>query len=380
MSAELNAQFELAANRVQGLNKLSNEERLRFYGLFKQGTNGDVSSKRPGLFDMVGAAKWDAWKANVGMPQAEAKRLYIHVVEQVTGTVVASSSAASRQQPEVEGEGDEGARRQDDSFGGMGNSVSTFSLRHGDPIWSDQQGIFQAIVDGQIDRVRGCLEAASGREGAQHAANLRDDNAMTPLHFAADRGLADVAALLLRHGACVDAVDTEGQSPLMLAVMCEHEDVVKLLLEHGADAGLANAGGETALTMDDVGATVRGLLQAHCKTAPAPAPASAPAPAPTPAPASAPAPAPAPAPVPAPVSTVPTAVPTQVSLSPLISARSSAQLPPPPPAAAAPHPAAPTAPAVPVTLAAMNSRAPAPAAVPRPGGGALAQVGAGRPG
>ena len=46
---------------------LSNEEKLEFYALFKQGTVGDVNTERPGMLDMKGKAKWDAWKAKEGM-------------------------------------------------------------------------------------------------------------------------------------------------------------------------------------------------------------------------------------------------------------------------------------------------------------------------
>ena len=46
---------------------LSNDEKLEFYGLFKQATVGDVNTERPGMFDMKGKAKWDAWKAKEGM-------------------------------------------------------------------------------------------------------------------------------------------------------------------------------------------------------------------------------------------------------------------------------------------------------------------------
>ena len=139
--SDLNTQFEAAAARVQKLTKLGNDEKLRFYGLYKQGTGGDVQSKRPGMLDMVGAAKWDAWKARAGMPPDEAKRAYVLAVEQITGTAVASTTTSSSNSPPPAtttttsaptdgshgGDGDDGARRSDGGFGGMGNSVSTFS-------------------------------------------------------------------------------------------------------------------------------------------------------------------------------------------------------------------------------------------------------------
>lgn len=49
----------------------------RVYGLFKQGTIGDVNTERPGLFDLAGKAKWDAWQSFKGTSQAAAKHQYV---------------------------------------------------------------------------------------------------------------------------------------------------------------------------------------------------------------------------------------------------------------------------------------------------------------
>ena len=68
MSAEANAA------QVGGF---SNEDKLEFYGLFKQATIGDCNTDRPGMFDQKGRAKWDAWKAKEGMSQDDAKEGYI---------------------------------------------------------------------------------------------------------------------------------------------------------------------------------------------------------------------------------------------------------------------------------------------------------------
>ena len=43
--------------------KVSNDKKLKMYGLFKQANIGPNKSGRPGMFDPVGAAKWDAWTA-----------------------------------------------------------------------------------------------------------------------------------------------------------------------------------------------------------------------------------------------------------------------------------------------------------------------------
>lgn len=47
------------------------------YGLYKQATEGDVQTRRPGMFDMLGRAKWDAWARQRGFSSQDAKQLYI---------------------------------------------------------------------------------------------------------------------------------------------------------------------------------------------------------------------------------------------------------------------------------------------------------------
>ena len=56
-----------SADIADQVGAMSNEDKLEFYGLFKQGTVGDVNTERPGMLDMKGKAKWDAWKAKEGM-------------------------------------------------------------------------------------------------------------------------------------------------------------------------------------------------------------------------------------------------------------------------------------------------------------------------
>lgn len=56
-----------------------------------------------------------------------------------------------------------------------------------------------------------------------------------PLHMAARRGHADFAAALVRHGANIEARDSNGETPLRRAVNCNKVEVVRVLIEMGAD-------------------------------------------------------------------------------------------------------------------------------------------------
>ncbi|WFD31776.1 hypothetical protein MSPP1_002815 [Malassezia sp. CBS 17886] len=90
----IDALFERSVDIVQSLPptgaiQTSYEEKLALYGLYKQGmrngplaltgaaTEGDVDTRRPGMFDMLGRAKWDAWELQRGYSQQDAKQLYV---------------------------------------------------------------------------------------------------------------------------------------------------------------------------------------------------------------------------------------------------------------------------------------------------------------
>lgn len=80
--SDLDAQFAAATERAKQLPaRPDNAELLRLYALYKQGSEGDASGKRPGLTDFVGRAKFDAWKGVAGMSEEDAKRAYIELVE-----------------------------------------------------------------------------------------------------------------------------------------------------------------------------------------------------------------------------------------------------------------------------------------------------------
>jgi acyl-CoA-binding protein len=80
---DLKSRFQEAAARARELGDQPNETLLKLYALYKQATVGDVTGKRPGLFDPVGRAKFDAWKARSGMGSGEAMEAYIELVNRL---------------------------------------------------------------------------------------------------------------------------------------------------------------------------------------------------------------------------------------------------------------------------------------------------------
>ena len=84
--SDLNEQFEQASVRVKQLEERpDNDTLLKLYALYKQGAEGDVSGEKPGFFDFVGVAKFEAWEKLKGMESEDAKKRYIELVDSLTG-------------------------------------------------------------------------------------------------------------------------------------------------------------------------------------------------------------------------------------------------------------------------------------------------------
>lgn len=73
--------FEQAQADVKTLSQRpSNDDMLALYAHFKQASAGDVSGSRPGMFDMINRAKYDAWAALKGMSKEAAQQAYVDKV------------------------------------------------------------------------------------------------------------------------------------------------------------------------------------------------------------------------------------------------------------------------------------------------------------
>jgi acyl-CoA-binding protein len=83
--ADLKAKFEAAAAQSKTLSERpDNATLLKLYALYKQGSTGDNSEKKPGFGDMVGRAKWDAWNGLKGTDSQDAMQQYIDLVESLS--------------------------------------------------------------------------------------------------------------------------------------------------------------------------------------------------------------------------------------------------------------------------------------------------------
>jgi acyl-CoA-binding protein len=83
-----NALFEQAATAAKSLpEKPDNDTLLKLYALYKQGTAGDVSGDKPGFFDFVALAKYEAWAQLEGISAEDAQDQYVALVRDLGGDI-----------------------------------------------------------------------------------------------------------------------------------------------------------------------------------------------------------------------------------------------------------------------------------------------------
>lgn len=81
---DLKTRFEAAAAAAKKTKKKpDNATLLKLYSYYKQATEGDVAGERPGGFDFVGGAKYDAWAKLKGSSRDEAMTQYVKQVDKL---------------------------------------------------------------------------------------------------------------------------------------------------------------------------------------------------------------------------------------------------------------------------------------------------------
>uniref|UniRef100_A0A915Q0P6 Acyl-CoA-binding domain-containing protein 6 n=1 Tax=Setaria digitata TaxID=48799 RepID=A0A915Q0P6_9BILA len=208
--------------------RVSREDQLYFYARYKLVTDGKAvitdPSRRPRLYDIVSREKFDAWLSLSSMSRAEAMRQYIaRLVELDLGWDASQSYRIRygiRPSTMVDAESTE-------------TESSCMSM--------EQIEWFAALDEGNVEKLKDLLAANLG------LLEEKDENQLTALHWASDRGKLELVDFLVNAGADVNIQDYSGQTPLHYAVSCSHRSVVDFLLKKGADPAVADFEGNCAL-------------------------------------------------------------------------------------------------------------------------------------
>ena len=102
-----------------------------------------------------------------------------------------------------------------------------------------KKGLFQAVIFGNRAELRRIIK--NGIE-----VNAKDSDGWTPLMIATDRGDIETVKLLIELGADVNLLNSDGESALMLSAYCDNEKIGRFLIEKGASVTIKDKIGRTA--------------------------------------------------------------------------------------------------------------------------------------
>ncbi|KAL4634874.1 acyl-CoA-binding domain-containing protein 6 isoform X2 [Arapaima gigas] len=219
--AELETEFEAAAERVPSLVQTASREQLLYlYARYKQVKVGKCNTPKPGFFDFEGQRKWQAWKQLGDMSAEQAMQEYVSCVQALDpdGSHLLSEKRTKERRT---------------GFGGPAIS----SLYQEEMIREEDKNIFDYCRENNIERVTKAISSN------KVDVNTKDEEGRALLHWACDRGHKELVSMLLQNNADINSQDDEGQTALHYASACEFVDIVELLLQAGADPSIKDQEG-----------------------------------------------------------------------------------------------------------------------------------------
>ncbi|RNA31286.1 acyl- -binding domain-containing 6 [Brachionus plicatilis] len=186
--------------------QISQENLLYLYSRFKYITEGPCNCDRPsGLFNFEAKKKWDSWKLlGSSISKEECKQEYIKKLDEILPHWKDTCTSLNEA----------------DKKGTFGIRCSTMGQNEEVVNYSD---CFDVCKSGNIDQLKKLINSEN--------LDKKDENGMSLIMWACDRGLVDMVKFLLKQKADVNLQDADGQTCLHYAVSCEHAEIVKILLK-----------------------------------------------------------------------------------------------------------------------------------------------------
>lgn len=202
--------FLNAVNSIKQVKKVDTKTQLQLYGLYKQATIGDCNIKKPGIFDINGSAKYNAWNSCFSIPKSKAMSMYIHLVTTITDKV----------------EKDDNDIINNDS---VHVSYMRFTGNLKEDISYNENNIFDAMYIRDEDKAIDIIRHSSLSDDIF---NVTTDENVSILHYAVDRELLNVIKCILSYDKGKDLVqscDVYGDKPMDYAVLLENKEIINIL-------------------------------------------------------------------------------------------------------------------------------------------------------
>ncbi|GJQ67957.1 hypothetical protein Trydic_g16714 [Trypoxylus dichotomus] len=231
MEDDISVVFTKAANHLPTLlSNVDNQTLATLYGYYKQATEGPCKTSKPSWFDIKGKTKWEAWNKLGDMSPTQARLAYVDIIKKLDGNFL--NSTTTRKEFWV--------------------TVSTLQNTEKE-ISDSERSLVDYVKEGNYTLVLKSLKSYDQNK-LKSILNELDADGLGLVHWAADRGSANILQLLIDEGADVNLPDCDIQTPLHYAASCGHVECVKLLINNGANADVKDVNGDTPImaSNDDV--------------------------------------------------------------------------------------------------------------------------------
>jgi len=234
LSDTLRADFDSASNHVRqsAATTLPSNELLFLYGRYKRVLDGVNYTEKPSFYRAADVQKWQAWSSVSDKSAIECAEEYIDRVQTLDCGWTRGQS--------VKGNAGFGLR--------PSRMVIEENYDDGDNTESE---FLTSIKDGDVVKLKAILSQVQSSELLKELLNTQDDELLSPLHWACDRGRADIVEILLSPKNVklidVNCVDSENKTPLHYAATVDAVHCVRLLLSAGARIDLVDVDGLTAI-------------------------------------------------------------------------------------------------------------------------------------
>ncbi len=105
--------------------------------------------------------------------------------------------------------------------------------------WALNRILLAAAQEGNFEGVKEALKLGA-------YVNIKGNEGITALHYAANNSNIEIAQLLINANANLNASDAFGTTALHIAALNENAELAKLLVENGADPEIKDNDGKTA--------------------------------------------------------------------------------------------------------------------------------------
>nr|CAG8536530.1 15087_t:CDS:10 [Entrophospora candida] len=184
------------------------------YANFKIATVGNCNTLKPSLLNFRDRAKWDAWKEKDDITKEQAMLQYIDIIEKAN------------------------------EFGSNPKErwtyVSTMSYEDDDDNSKedDDDAIFKYVKQGKLNEVNEIILDQDKKTDL----NKKDNQGLTLLHWACDRGHLDIVKLLIENDADINVLSVDNETPMHY----EQLECARYLYKNDADLSIKDNEGLTA--------------------------------------------------------------------------------------------------------------------------------------